>query len=118
MYGILAFAAFGLIWRMSTGWSRLWRILVAAAGLATPILAYYGSLHPFPTYPSNRGLIFAGIAAALVVVWFAYLQIAHPERVRSAARHAEQQHGVPPLDEQLDYVAPEEPHPGRPLASG
>jgi amino acid transporter len=103
VYGFLALAAFLLIWRSSTGITRVWRLLVAAAGLATPVLAYYGSLHPFPTYPNNRGIIFAGVAAALVVIWFAYLQLARPRRVAGAARHAEQHHGVPPLDETVDY---------------
>ena len=72
---------------------------------------------PFPTYPNNRGIIFAGISAAVVAVWFAYLQVAHPDRVRSAAQHAEQHHGVAPLDEQLDY-APADSEPGRPIVSG
>ena len=111
VYGVLAIAAFGLIWRTSTGGARLWRMVVAAVGLATPVLAYYGSLHPFPTYPNNRGIIFAGIAALLVLVWFGYLQIAHPERVRSAAQQADQHHGVPPLDEQLDYTPADPVHP-------
>ena len=105
VYALLALAAIGLIWRSSVGATRAWRMVVAVAGFATPVLAYYGSLHPFPTYPTNRGLIFAGIAAALVVVWFAYLQIVHPERIRGAARHADQHAGVPPLDESLDFGA-------------
>ncbi|HET9103470.1 MAG TPA: APC family permease [Solirubrobacteraceae bacterium] len=105
VYGVLAIAAFGLIWRTSSGGTRLWRLLVAAVGLATPVLAYYGSLHPFPTYPNNRGIIFAGIAALLVLIWFGYLQIARPERVRAAARHADAHHGVPPLDEPLAHAA-------------
>jgi amino acid transporter len=104
VYGLLALAALVLIWRSFTGVGRLWRLLVAAAGVATPVLAYYGSLHPFPTFPNNRGIIFAGIAAGLVVVWFVYLRLAHPDRISNAAMHAEQHHGVPPLDEQLDYT--------------
>ncbi len=99
VYAMLALAAFVLIWRTSGGVARVWRLLVAAAGLATPVLAYYGSLHPFPTYPNDRGIIFAAVAAGLVVVWFAYLQLARPARVRLAARHAEEHQGVPPLSE-------------------
>ena len=117
VYAVLAFAAFALIWRTSDGGRRLWRLLVAAIGLATPVLAYYGSLHPFPTYPNNRGIIFAGIAALLVLVWFAYLQVAHPERIRAAARHAEQHAGAPPLDEGLE-LAPAESSPVSPRPSG
>ncbi|HET9720137.1 MAG TPA: APC family permease [Solirubrobacteraceae bacterium] len=108
VYALLAIAAVLLIWRNSTGLTRVWRLAVAAAGLATPVLAYYGSLHPFPTYPNDRGIIFAGVAAGLVVIWFAYLQIMRPRNVAAAAQHAEQHHGVPPLDESLDYrPAPE-----------
>jgi amino acid transporter len=103
VYGVLAVAGFSLIWQSSRGLGRVWRLIVAAAGFATPVLAYYGSLHPFPTYPNNRGLIFAGIAAAIVAVWFAYHQIVHPDRVRAAASHADQHVGVPPLDEGVDY---------------
>jgi amino acid transporter len=117
VYGFLAIAAFRLIWTSSTGVTRAWRLLVAAAGLATPVLAYYGSLHPFPTYPNDRGIIFAGVAAGLVVVWFAYQQLARPDRVAAAARHAEEHHGVPPLDETIGYEAPPAP-PASPLVSG
>ncbi len=91
VYGILAIAGLGLIWRSYTGMGRVWRLVVTVAGIATPVLAYYGSLHPFPTYPTDRGLIFAGIAALVVFVWFVYLQIVHPERVRTAARNADEQ---------------------------
>jgi amino acid transporter len=49
VYAVLALGSFLLIWRISTGWTRIWRLAVAAIGLATPVFAYYGSLHPFPT---------------------------------------------------------------------
>jgi amino acid transporter len=111
VYAILAVAALVLIWRTSAGGTRLWRLVVAVVGLATPVLAYYGALHPFPTYPNNRGIIFAGIAAGLVVVWFAYLQLVHPRRVSAAAQHADQHHGVPPLDENLELTPPQHGHP-------
>ena len=114
VYAVLAVAAFAFIWRSFTGLGRVWRLVVAAAGLATPVLAYYGSLHPFPSYPNNRGIIFAGVAALLVLAWYGYVQFAHPDRVRNAARHATEHHGVPPLDEALDY----QPTEGRPLISG
>jgi hypothetical protein len=114
VYAVLALAAFAFIWRSFAGLGRAWRLVVAAAGLATPVLAYYGSLHPFPTYPNNRGIIFAAIAALLVAIWYGYLQFVHPDRVRNAARHAAEHHGVPPLDESLDY----QPSEGRPLING
>jgi amino acid transporter len=106
VYGMLAVAGVLIIARSFTGIGRVWRVIVAIAGFATPVLAYYGSLHPFPTFPNNRGLIFAGIAALIVVVWFAYLSFAHPERIKAAARNADQHVGVPPLDEDLHYRSP------------
>jgi amino acid transporter len=117
VYGLLALAALLLIWRSSTGVTRLWRLLVAAVGLATPVLAYYGSLHPFPTYPNDRGIIFAGVAAGLVVIWFAYLQLARPQQVARAAQQADHHHGVPPLDETLDYTPTDLDAPGNPGVS-
>ena len=110
VYALLAIAAFSLIWRNFQGAGRLWRLVVAIIGLATPVLAYYGSLHPFPAYPNDLGLIIAGGCAVLVAIWFLYLQTAHPDRVRNAARHAQEHHGVPPLDESLSF----KPEPGLP----
>jgi amino acid transporter len=102
VYVVLAIAALRLVWQMG-GSGRWWRIPVVIVGLATPILAYKGSLDPWPSYPNNRGIIFALIAAGLVAIWFAYLRLRHPERVRTAASHAEAHHGVPPLDETIEY---------------
>jgi amino acid transporter len=108
VYGILAVAAVRIIWKMG-GRALLWRIPVALIGIATPVLAYYGSLHPFPTFPNNRGIIFAGVCFLAVAVWFGYLRIRHPDRVSAAAAHADHHHGVPPLDESLSFDAPQ-PH--------
>jgi amino acid transporter len=113
VYAILAVAALWLIWNMGGGMSRLWRMVVATAGLATPVLAYYGTLHPYPPFPFDRQVTFAAISVGLVAVWLLYLRLAHPERMRAAAAHARVHHGVPPLDEELDYTPAEEPH-GRP----
>lgn len=102
VYAVLAIAAVRMIWK-SGGSHRWWQVIIAIVGFATPVLAYYGSLHPFPAYPNDLGLIFAGIAAALVAVWFVYLRMRHPERVAAAASHAQEHHGVPPLDEDLEF---------------
>jgi len=110
VYAMLALAAFRIIWNDWTGAARLWRMLVAIVGVATPVLAYYGSLHPFPAYPGDLSLIIAGGCAALVLIWYLWLQSRHPDRVAAAARHAEQHHGVPPLDENLSF----QPEPGLP----
>lgn len=84
VYAILAVVALRLIWQMEPR-ARWWRIPVALAGLATPVLAYKGSLDPWPTYPANRGIIFAFVWLGLIVVWLGYLRVRHPERLASAA---------------------------------
>ncbi len=110
VYAMLALAAFRIIWTGWNGGARAWRLAVAVVGVATPVLAYYGSLHPFPPYPGDLSLIIAGSFAVLVAAWYFYLQSAHPDRVRNAAQHAAQHEGVPPLDESLTF----EPEPGLP----
>ena len=105
---MLAVAAFRIIWRDWSGGARLWRLVVATVGVATPVLAYYGSLNPFPPYPGDLSLIIAGACAVLVGVWLAYMRTRHPERVAAAAQHALEHHGVPPLDESATF----KPQPG------
>ena len=102
VYALLAVAAIRMILQMG-GPHVWWRLIVAVVGLATPILAYYGSLHPFPTYPTSLGLWLAVGAAVLVALWFAYLRVTRPDRVAAAAAHAVEHHGVPPLDEDLAF---------------
>jgi hypothetical protein len=68
-----------------------------------PVLAYKGSLDPWPDYPANRGVIFALICAGITAVWFGFLKARFPDRIRVAAAYAESHHDVPPLDEGLDY---------------
>jgi amino acid transporter len=106
VYLMLAVAALRIIWTGFSGIGRLWRLVVALVGIATPVLAYYGSLNPFPAYPNDLSLIIAGGCAVLAAIWYAYLQIRYPERVAAAARHAEEHQGVPPLDESLEAPAP------------
>jgi len=110
VYAMLAVAALRIIWTSWSGVARLWRLLVAVAGIATPVLAYYGSLHPFPPYPGDLSLIIAGGCAVVAAVWFLYLQSSRPDRVRLAAQHAVEHQGVPPLDESLTF----QPEPGLP----
>jgi amino acid transporter len=100
IYFVLAVYALRLVWGTS---GVAWKVPVILAGLATPILAYKGSLDPWPEYPFNRGIIFALIATGLVALWYAYLKLRHPDRIRNAARHALEHEGVPPLDETLQF---------------
>ncbi|HSD78866.1 MAG TPA: APC family permease [Solirubrobacteraceae bacterium] len=102
IYVILALFALRLVWRHGRE-GAWWKVPVVVAGLATPILAYKGSLDPWPSYPNNRGIIFALVSLGIVAVWYAYLKVRHPERIRNAARHAIAHHGVPPMDETLEY---------------
>ncbi len=102
VYAMLAIAGFFLVWRSFTGVGRIVRLVIAVVALAAPLLAYYGSLNPFPTYPNSLGIIITAICAVLAAVWFAYLKARRPQRVANAAQNADQHHGVPPLDETLD----------------
>ncbi len=93
VYAVLALFALRLIWKAGTR-ARYWRIPVAIVGLATPVLAYKGSLDPWPSFPNDRGIIFALIWFAIVLVWCVYLSVRHPERVSGAASHATKAEGA------------------------
>src|SRR5215212_6119744 len=95
IYIFLALAALKLVWELPDRGKLWWRI--------PPVLAYKGSLDPWPTYPANRGVIFALVALGIVALWFVYLRLAHPERISAAAQHAAEHRGVPPLDENLQF---------------
>ena len=103
IYIFLALAALKLVWDLPGRGRLWWRIPVVLIGLAAPVLAYKGSLDPWPTYPANRGVIFAIVALGVVAIWFVYLRLAHPERISAAAQHAAEHRGVPPLDENLQF---------------
>jgi hypothetical protein len=74
-------------------------------GLAAPVLAFKGSLDPFPIFPNDRAVFIAIACIVISAVWYGVLHVARPERVRSAARHAVEHEGVPPLDEPVPVVA-------------
>jgi amino acid transporter len=101
VYVFLAIFALKLIWtdRLETG--KAWKTVVVLIGLATPLLAFKGSLDPFPQYPGNRAVYFALACIVISAVWYLVLQVTRPERVRLAARHAVAHEGVPALDEPL-----------------
>jgi amino acid transporter len=102
IYVILAVFALRLIWRAGRD-GLWWKFPVVLVGLATPLLAYKGSLDPWPQYPTNRGIYLALAGVAVVMVWYLYLKVRHPDRIRNAAAHAIEHHGVPPLDETLQF---------------
>lgn len=101
VYVFLAIFALKLIWRDRTETGKPFKTVVVLIGLATPILAFRGSLYPFPDYPGNRGVYFALVCIAIAALWYLVLRITRPDRVRLAARHAVEHEGVTPLDEPL-----------------
>jgi hypothetical protein len=74
--------------------------------VATPLLGYFGALRPGPHDRSNVNweAFYWTIGVVLVaVVWFVVVLVLRPANVRSAAAHAAEHRGVPPLDEGLDF---------------
>ena len=99
MYLILAVAAFRLA-------QRWWQYLIVAVAVATPILGFYGALNPEPHDGSNYNWVAMYWTLGLIavaLVWFVILLVTRRSRVDNAAAHAAGHHGVPPLDETLDY---------------
>ncbi|MEO8968743.1 MAG: APC family permease [Solirubrobacteraceae bacterium] len=105
IYVFLALFALRLLWRSRHEEGGLWWKFVAVlVGLAAPILAFKGSLDPLPTFPNNRAVIIAVACIAISAVWYGVLQVTRPDRVRSAAQHAVEHGGVPPLDESVSMA--------------
>ena len=103
MYLILAVAAFGLVRQAG---NKPWQYAVVAIAVLTPILGYLGALKPEPHDRSNVNweAFYWTIGVVLVaVVWFVVVLVLRPANVRSAAAHAAEHRGVPPLDEGLDF---------------
>ncbi len=101
VYVFLAIFALKLVWGDRTEGGKPFKTVLVLIGLATPLLAFKGSLHPFPAFPNNRGVYFALVCIAISALWYGFLQITRPDRVQAAARHAVEHEGVPPLDEPL-----------------
>jgi amino acid transporter len=103
VYLILAVAAFRLVPKAGNHW---WQYLIVAVAVATPLLGFYGALNPEPHDRSNfnwEALYWTLALIALALVWFAVLMATRRQNVDSAAAHAAEHHGVPPLDETLDF---------------
>jgi len=104
VYLILAVVAVRLLVRDNAAW---WQYLVVLVAIATPILGFYGALHPSPHDRSNynwEALYWSLIVLVLSAVWFAICRVMFPDRVRDAASHAAAHHGVAPLDENVDFT--------------
>jgi amino acid transporter len=90
VYAVLAVGAFRLV--LDTRGGYWWKFPAVIVGLAVPVLAYDGSLNPWPDFPNNRGIIFTFICLGIVAVWYAFLKMTRPERIRDAAAYAESHH--------------------------
>lgn len=99
VYLVLAVFAFRLV---PTSGNKPWQYAVVAIAVATPVLGFYGALHPAPHDSSNFNWVAAYWTIALVVialVWFAIVVVTRRDRVDNAAAHAAGHRGVAPLDE-------------------
>jgi amino acid transporter len=104
VYLALAIAAIGLLTRFGGTW---WQYLVVLVAIATPVLGFYGALHPGPHDSTNLNWLAFYWALAVVVlsaVWYGVMQVWKPDRIRNAAAHAAAHHGVAPLDENVDFT--------------
>ncbi len=105
VYVFLAIFALKLLWADRREGGVWWKVIVVLIGLATPILAFKGSLDPFPAFPNDRAVFFAIACIVISAVWYLVLQLTRPRAVREAARHAVEHHGVQPLDEALSLAS-------------
>ena len=100
IYVFLAIFALKLLWQSRHSEGGLWwKTIAVLVGLATPILAFKGSLDPFPQYPANRGVFITIGILVISAVWYGYLHVFRRQQVQLAARHAVEHHGVPALDD-------------------
>ncbi len=88
IYVVLALVAFRLVLGGADRSGLWWKLPTLLAALATPLLAFYGSFKDFPPDPLDTGVWFALGAAALVLLWWLYLRVRHPDRIARAASHA------------------------------
>lgn len=104
VYLALAAAAIGLLVRYGGVW---WQYVVVLVAVATPLLGFYGALHPGPHDTTNLNwlaMYWALGVVALSAVWYGVMQVWKPDRIRNAAAHAAEHHGVAPLDENVDFT--------------
>ncbi|MGH3048545.1 MAG: hypothetical protein ACRDLK_00180, partial [Gaiellaceae bacterium] len=103
VYLIVAVAAIPFLMRIGGKW---WQYLIVLVAVAVPILGFKGALAPAPHDTSNYNWLafyWALFVVALSAAWFLLMQIWKPERIKAAASHAAEHHGVPPMDEDTDF---------------
>jgi hypothetical protein len=80
--------------------------VIVLVAIATPVLGFYGALDPAPHDTTNLNWLALYWALGVVVlsaIWFGIVRVMRPDNVANAAAYAAEHHGVPPLDETLDY---------------
>ncbi|MGH2876513.1 MAG: APC family permease [Solirubrobacteraceae bacterium] len=89
IYLFLAVYGLVLVWQTFPTWgARWWRFIVVAIGIAAPVLAFKGSLDPFPPEPIAQGVwIWLG-GMLLALIWYLFLRATRPEKIRLAAAYA------------------------------
>jgi hypothetical protein len=80
--------ALGIVWRDFSGSGRAWRLVAVLIGLAAPILAFKGSLDPFPTSPNNQAVFIWIGGMILALIWCLWLRATRSAEVRAAAAYA------------------------------
>ena len=103
IYLVLALAAFRLVAKSG---NKPWQYLIVAIAVATPVLGFYGALHPEPHDNSNYNWVAAAWTIGLIVValvWFLIVVVTRRANVDNAAAHAAEHQGVAPLDETLGF---------------
>jgi amino acid transporter len=89
LYLFLAVYGLVLVWQGWASWSeRWWRLIVVVMAIAAPVLAFKGSLDPFPPEPIAQGVWIWLVGMFLSLVWCLWLRAKRPDRVRAAAAHA------------------------------
>jgi amino acid transporter len=95
IYLFLAVYGLVLVWQAFPSWSaRWWRLIVVLIGIAAPVLAFKGSLDPFPPEPISQGVWIWLAGMFLSLVWYLFLRARRPERIRAAAAYATEDAGA------------------------
>jgi amino acid transporter len=88
IYIFLAIFALRIVWRDFSGFGAVWRLIAVVVGLAAPILAFKGSLDPFPSSPNDQAVFIWIGGMILALIWCLYLRATRSQEVRAAAAYA------------------------------
>lgn len=89
IYLFLAVVALKLLWQdFKLAPAHLWKYLLVLIGIATPILAFRGSIIPFPAYPNSLAVWISLIGILVVAGWTALLTVRAPQKIQNAAAYA------------------------------